>query len=418
MRCVSRRGSNVSKILATIRRVGPRAALFRAARVAYRWIVWLGLHGILLLLYPFKRVKIVWVQSDGIGHLAYNTDVFLRRHGFGDGEDYSGCYLGIASARPANQQLLEMIQRKFRVVQSDFAYKVLTPLFAIKNSAWFESTWALADSLVPCHSFEERKPLLSFIASEEDRGRRVLSQMGIDSESWFICFQARDAGYLAQKYPKGDWSYHTYRDCNINNYLRAVEYIAEHGGFAVRMGEVVGDRLSNQGSERIVDYASRYRSDFGDTYLPARAKFFLGCTAGLFLVSVIFGVPVALANFIPLEYLTCFRGGDLFIPKKVWSMERKRFLTFREILDTKVGRFLRTEEYTAAHLEVIENTQEEILDLAREMNERLDGAFRGTEEDEELQRRLQALFRPGHYCYGTPVRVGARFLQENRHLLE
>jgi len=50
------------------------------------------------------------------------------------------------------------------------------------------------------------------------------------------------------------------------------------------------------------------------------------------------------------------------------------------------------------------------------MNEHLNGTFESTEEDEELQRRFHSLFQPYHYCYGTPVRIGTKFLRENKEL--
>jgi len=52
------------------------------------------------------------------------------------------------------------------------------------------------------------------------------------------------------------------------------------------------------------------------------------------------------------------------------------------------------------------------------MNERLDGGFEYTEEDEELQNQFRSLFQPHHHCYGFPARIGAKFLRQNRELLE
>ena len=43
--------------------------------------------------------------------------------------------------------------------------------------------------------------------------------------------------------------------------------------------------------------------------------------------------------------------------------------------------------------------------------------FEHTEEDEELQNMFHSLFQPHHYCYGTPVRIGVKFLRQNKELL-
>jgi putative glycosyltransferase (TIGR04372 family) len=52
----------------------------------------------------------------------------------------------------------------------------------------------------------------------------------------------------------------------------------------------------------IIDYATKHRTDFGDAFLPGTCDFFLGNTAGLFLVSTIMSRPVAGANFVPFDF--------------------------------------------------------------------------------------------------------------------
>lgn len=245
--------------------------------------------------------------------------------------------------------------------------------------------------------------------------------MGIGPDDWFICFHSRDSAYLDKCHSycsREGWSYHDYRDSNIKNYLEAVKYIVSCGGYAARMGYIVAEKLPDLNNPRIIDYASYHRTDFGDIYLHAKCKFSLGDTAGLWNVPTLFHVPVAGVNWTaPLEH-TPFRKGDLFIPKKVWSIENKRFLTYREILESEVCHFQEANLFAEAGLQVVENTAEEILDLAREMNERLDGTWRTTKEDEELQKKYWSFIRPHHWCYRSPARIGTIFLRKNKELLK
>ena len=76
-----------------------------------------------------------------------------------------------------------------------------------------------------------------------------------------------------------------------------------------------------------------------------------------------------------------------------------------------------SEKYDQVGIEVIENTEEEILDLAREMDERIDGKWITLDEDEELQKRFRDLFPEGHCCHGAPSRLRAELLRQNRELL-
>jgi putative glycosyltransferase (TIGR04372 family) len=118
-------------------------------------------------------------------------------------------------------------------------------------------------------------------------------------------------------------------------------------------------------------------------------------------------------NQIPLEYEP--RGAcDLFIPKKLRISHEDRFMTFREIIESGAGRFLKGSQFDDMGIEVVENTSDEVLELAIEMEQRLTGEWQDTDIDQDLQRRYWALFN-GHK---TSARIGSHFLSTNRYLLE
>ena len=93
-------------------------------------------------------------------------------------------------------------------------------------------------------------------------------------------------------------------------------------------------------------------------------------------------------------------------------------MTFREILDSDVAKYATNEQYEKAGLKVVENTPEEILDLAIEMNKSVDGTIKYSEEDEKLQKKFKSLFKPHHVGYDTPARIGTEFLKKNKELLK
>lgn len=69
------------------------------------------------------------------------------------------------------------------------------------------------------------------------------------------------------------------------------------------MGSKVQKKLTNIDNPKIIDYATKYRSDFADIYLSAKCKFFVGCSAGILCVPYIFHVPVIQANVNQLVFL-------------------------------------------------------------------------------------------------------------------
>lgn len=371
---------------------------------------------ILYALKPFYPVKLVRIRDDRIGNLVMNTEVFLRRIKLGIYKK-NVFYIGIAGKNPSNKQLLKMFKRAMFIIQVSKPVEILFNVLSNKRNYLKDIVLYLTfvDYDAAYYEFNNAGSSLQFNKKEEKEGQDLLEKMKAKG-SWFACFHARDSSYLKKTFEGMDSSYHNYRDCNIENYLKAAEYITKQGGYAIRMGSVVEKKLQHLKNKKIIDYAANFRTDFGDIYLLAKCKFFLSSTSGLFQVSTLFDVPVAHANLIPIEYPT-FRKEDLFIPTKIWSKKKKRFLAFNEIIKSGAGVFLRTDKYEKAGLVSVENTPEEILDLAVEMNERLDGKWKTTKKDEELQKRYRLLFAHSR-CYGFPSRIGAKFLRKNKFLLE
>ena len=393
--------------------------------------LWTNFIGIIIIfgLYvikPFKHIKICPIVDGRIGHLAANTDIFLRRLQLGIISNKGITFVGLASTNPANEQLLKMFKREFLILQLPIPN---TPTSIIGLLFWgiFNEKTLFGKSVFyqpininsnEYYEFTNAKPNIKFTEDEEKKGKELLNEMGVSNNFWFICFHARDNAYLSCKIDDSiDLSYHNYRDSKIKNSLKAAEYIASKGGFAVRMGHIVAEKLPYLENSRIIDYASNFRTDFGDVYLPSKCKFHLGTGCGIDQVAQIFNVPIVWVNMLPLGHPP-WRKSDLFIPKKLWSIKKERFLTFHEILSSEIGTYLRTEQYEKAGLKLIENTAEEILDIVKEMNERLDGTFEVTKEDEELQDKFHSLIKPGYKCYGTPAKIGAIFLRENKELLK
>lgn len=380
--------------------------------------------GLLKLIRPLIRVRIGRLMSERVGHLAANTEVYLRRRVWKT--KHKREYHLFVTGYAANRQLLNMIQRKVRVVDNPI---LLWMHDLVRSRTKASPTWIKLPmnsneynefNDVAYNEFNDVAAQLSFTAEEEEKGRQVLSDIGVERGRPFVCFHARDKAYLDTQHcyrSRGEWAYHDYRDCDVNNYIASARYLATEGIYAIRMGYVVEKALPVD-EARIIDYATHHRSDFGDIYLSARCKFFLASEGGLSSVPWIFDVPVAYSNGSPPGGIAAWRRTDVFIPKKLWSLDEKRFLSFRETLSIGADRWLETSKFQQANLEVVENTSEEILALTRELNERLNGTWVPQEEDEELQALYRILFTPSHKCYGFPSRIGAEFLRQNRNLLD
>ena len=368
------------------------------------------------ILYPLIRIRIGLLNYARIGHLATNTELCMRRMSVASpGRKTINIFL--AGTPPANRQLLEMIKRKLIVVESNYLYEVLQSIYqrTLDDKIWISlrqsgyglwKDWGIAG------------PQLNFTREEKIQGETVLQSIGVSSEVPFVCFCARDKTYLdvAQSWrSRLEWSYHDYRNNDITNYIDAAMFLADNGIPAIRMGSVVEKALSIN-HVGIIDYALHNRSDFADVYLAAHCKFFLGDTGGLFGPAAIFGVPFAAVNLTPLR-IAPRTSLDIFIPKKYRYKDTQKFLTIREIIDLGAHEWGRTEKYTRAGIDVVENSSEEILDLVIEMNARLDGTWIEDDNDEELQSQYRSMFPKDCPIVGHPSRIGSYFLRKNAWIL-
>lgn len=358
------------------------------------------------LLKPFVVIRLGALASDRIGHFAMNTEVYACRR---DAGIYPRRSIDIFyHLKPVcNQQLKKMWDRVLFVTPLAEPVDKLNRLIP----GYKEYVVPLQEDRDIHGLMARTKPHIDFIPTEEDQAREEFHRLGIEEGTPWVCFHNRDSAYLNRIEPAKDWSYHDCRDASIRNYMQAAKELARRGYFAIRMGSIVAESLPVTGNPRIIDCTGVRRNDFLDIYLPAKCRFFLAGNSGPCAVSEAFRRPIAWANMRILS-VDSVNPKDLFIPKHWRLSKEERFLTLREILGSGLTKLDNTEEYAAAGIELVENTPEEIKDLAVEMDERLNGTWRGTDEDEELQERFWSLFKATGPHVISP-RIAAGFLRRH-----
>lgn len=361
---------------------------------------------------PFVLIRFGCLWNSRIGHYATNTELYLCMKD-AELQKIRTIDMFFNETIVSNYQLKKMWERTLHVSNlASYLYKANRLLPGYKKHIIPLSKNRDINSL-----YEQIPPHVSFTHEEEKRGLEELRKMGISNESKFICFINRDSAYLNSIKPNTDWSYHNYRNCDGYKFIVAAEELIRRGYFAIRMGSIVKESL-NTNNPRIIDYATKYRTDFMDIYLCSKCYFFISPGIGLDAVPALFRRPILYANFIPFEQIHSWGSNYLFIPKKLRLTSEKRFMTFREILESGAGKFGRTEQYEQAGIKVVENTPEEIRNVTIEMDERLKGTWQTTEEDEELQQRFWSLFKSSKFHGVIRSRIGRDFLRQNKELLE
>lgn len=318
-------------------------------------LVPLALLCVLLLRLLKGRVRIGVMQSNRIGHLAGNVEVHLCEK---DAGIRSGIDIWLSPFEACNKQLLKMWGRVLHLDRTGFGEIVWKVNHLFKGWKITEISTGNLDRDVH-NLYEKYPPHLKFTDAEYLRGNTEMVRMGIPANAKFVCLIVRDNTYLPHL------AYHAHRDSDIDTYMLAAKMLEKRGYYVIRMGEKVAKPMPET-SSHIIDYASNgMRSDFMDIYLLAKCAFALSNGNGLDAVCSAFRRPTCNVNFVPIEYLGTWNKGSLAIWKH--HMKDGKRMTPAEIWASGAGQFMRAEEYVEAGITLVDNTPEEIEEVAKEM---------------------------------------------------
>jgi len=389
---------------------------------------------IIRLISPWFLVRWAEIPSGRIGHLAKHIELYLN-----DCEEGINLpkkkyidffYLGTRHV-VANNQLLKMWKRTI-TMQSNWPLK---PIDKINQFLNIFITGGDKHKIIPTlrdinNLLEKYKPHLNFTEEEENKGQKALKDFGIEKGNKFVCLLVRDSGYLNRHGGTGreghdqynrNWSYHNFRDGDIDRYILACEELAKRGYYVFRMGVNVLKPLKSS-NPKIIDYANLNRSDFMDIYLGAKCTFCISTVAGFDEVPNIFRKPIAYLG-VPIALLETHNKNSLILTKSHISKKTKKKLTLSEIFFSNTATSLHTNEYTKNNVELKENEPEEIRDLAIEMDDRLNGKWKETDEDIILQKKFWFIFEENiknlnlkEPLHGEiKARFSAKYLRENKN---
>lgn len=364
---------------------------------------------------PIITIRIGRIIGSRIGHFAFEPEMYLCEKDIGF---HKNCFdIFFIRESVVNEQLKKMwgrkilIAPKFLILPLYIANKMLpgykkhvVPLCSDKHE---DSLGLLNNSIAH----------LSFTNSEESIGIEYLGNLGINSKKKIICFYARDSAYLDSVSNSRVHAYHDYRDSDIENYIAMASTFAGFGYSMLRYGSVIKKPLLTN-IPSVIDYSSKGRSDFMDIYLVTKSLFFVSTNSGPCAIATTFRIPNAFANVAPmLGSLGICRKTDMYIPKKYWLIKERRFMGVNEILKSGGGRYFETNEFAENGIELIENSPEEILNLAIEMEMRINGKWKITKEEETLQEKYNAILLSNKIKPEQMPRICTSFLQSNDYLL-
>ena len=350
---------------------------------------------VIRLIAPWKLVRFGEHWDSRLGHLVGNTECYLCEKDAGIQPKAFDIWASIGTSN----ECIEKKYRKLLHIYPTWLVSIVSKvnvMFSGWDKHYIRTTQLDRDVN---NLWEIYSPHIGFTELEERKGQALLRSLGIQEGAKWVCLFVRDSAYLKAKMPGLDFSYHDYRDSDIDDCIPAVKKLVENGYYVVRMGEIV-----EKSFDTAIDYSlSGKRTDFGDLYLCAKCKFFFGTSSGLMAIAQAFYRPVGVINYVPLEYLPTYANG-----LAIWKHHFKdgKELSVEEI--GEAGKFMSSRQFEAAGITLKDNTPTEIYELADEMCNRLDESQ--TEFWDKFPRSLENE-KPLHG--NIRLRIGREFLKSH-----
>jgi putative glycosyltransferase (TIGR04372 family) len=403
-------------------------AVWRKAKITLRTLVkllfvFMAVPVVLVIriLKPVVWIRFGYILGARIGHFVFDVEYYLSERELGKQPKKAIDFFFYRWGKPANTFFSKMCERQVRV--RSWAEFLFTANHWLPGGHDHEVLPAVtrSGSRDLKGLFQQIKPQLYFTDEENLQGEAFLKKIGCKKDEKFVCLIVRDSAYLSQYLGGGGtWSYHNYRDTDIDTYEEAVLALAEKGYWVFRMGKAVYKPLKTD-HPRILDYAnSTYRSDFMDIWLAANCFFCISTGTGLDEVPRVFRKPAVYVNYLPTQRFVTY-DHCISVPKHLVWQDTNRRLTLSEHLVHSYGEF---EKYQQEKILVQDLNPEEIRQAVLEMESRLTGIWKETEEDVQRQHRFWKVFKGNvefHTHHGRihpEARVSSSFLKANTQWLK
>ena len=288
-----------------------------------------------------------------------------------------------------NKQFYLLLKRKFLIISElSIFYKVLEliskyiKIYSKHIIVLYDSAAAAPLDISSCQ--------LSLTSQEIKRGESFLKRFNIPSKSKIICFTCRDDLFLKKKFPSKNFSYHNYRDNNINNYIPTIKALIKKDFYVVRMGQIAKKKI-NIKNKKFIDYPFHpLKNDFMDFFFAYKCYFWIGGTAGIDNVAATFRKPLLDLNMVPIGGLK-FSLKKTILCLKIHKNHNNRKLSLTEIFAS--GAFNSSEEFRKKKIKLEELTSNQIKDIVFEMIKLMKNSWKiKGKNDLKLQKKFKKLF--------------------------
>jgi len=361
---------------------------------------------------PYVHIRTGWFsQGSRLGHLVIESDIYMARRAAS--HDGMTDFFGVAG-NPANSFFFKILRAEMHFLPKIIIYPVHVANCALPGGHAYRVP--LAGRPTDLRVLNDVPAFLGPKVNLQNcmMTRKLLSDLKIPEDARIVCLSVRDGAFGRHILPGVPQYFANYRDSSISTYVSAAEFLAERGYWVVRMGREVEEEIQSS-HRRIIDYAtSEFKSDFADIALSQRCRFAITSDSGASTLPIYFRKPLAVANLGGFTGLVQGKALSIVQFKGFYSQKHSRLLSLRELTTVGVTEFDNQHQFDALGITHIDNTEIDLLDLARDICDLAENDWAPAPSYFELKRKFEAsveFFRPG----GVSAQLCTRWALRNEY---
>ena len=315
-----------------------------------------------ILINLFINLKIGKLDTSRIGNI-YVADLFLIKKKI---KKINQLEIWVTDRKICNSQMYKMLNRHFKIFNSMRFYYDSLNFLSLKNN--FFSQYLLRLDLNKDFIYHDKSGNQIKFSKQDFKQAKILAEnLKIPDNRKVICISCRDDAYLKKSNSDLDFSYHNYRDTNINSFIPIIKKLIKKKYFVIRVGKISKTRLKIK-SKYFLDYPfSKYKNDLLDFYFPNICSLWIGSNNGLDTLAHLFRKPTIVVNLAPLGILSHnLNNKKLIYHFKSHIFKKSKKLSFSKIFEKKLDMLEATSDFKKNNISLKPATDKEISEICWE----------------------------------------------------
>tara|TARA_Y100000590_G_scaffold468992_1_gene654285 strand:+ start:3233 stop:4468 length:1236 start_codon:yes stop_codon:yes gene_type:complete len=328
---------------------------------------------LIIILYPLIKIKVGELRSRNIGEFATPAEIYINEIKLKFiKKKKNEIHLFFLNPKISNYYLTKHFRKHLiilpRIILEPIFYfffinrffrKLIVPMrYGIdeENRRTFETFTA-----DPNNVLKKSSVTMQFNDEEILFGEKILKNLGYETGQNIVCFANRDGAYKKENSKSR-------RNAEIHTFKSAIEYLASKNLFNIRMGRIHLKEI-NFSQKNIYDYSfGNIKSDFMDMFIFSRCSFLITTCHGINALATFFRKKSLIINFEGLDKLHYYKEDftPFILPKKYKNLENNKYVHFKEVYEKKLFNKPYNELNNNGY-DLIDNSEEEILDATKEM---------------------------------------------------